>query len=224
MTFLQRHSSLPYVLPFLAFVGFLALYPFNPLPDRTEALLRVVALSGVLWIFSKEVISLRVSRRRGSLLLGVCVFLAWVAPDLLVPGYRDHWLFQNAITGPLRSSLTETARADSLVLGLRTFRAIILVPVIEELFWRGWMMRWLINPDFHKVALGAFTVTSFAMTALLFASEHGPYWEVGLLAGLAYNWWMIRTRSLGDCIFAHAVTNGCLCLFVLATGKWEYWL
>ena len=62
------------------------------------------------------------------------------------------------------------------------------------------------------------------MTAALFAAEHGPYWEVGLLAGIAYNWLMIRTRSLGDCILAHAVTNGILCWYVLATGQWQYWM
>jgi len=62
------------------------------------------------------------------------------------------------------------------------------------------------------------------LSAILFASEHGPYWEVGLLAGLAYNFWIIRTKSLGDCILAHAVTNAALSLFVVASGKWDYWM
>jgi CAAX prenyl protease-like protein len=158
------------------------------------------------------------------LLLGLAVFAAWVAPDLLFPGYRSHWLFQNAVTGTLQSSLTESARGDGLVLALRALRAVVLVPVIEELFWRAWLMRWLINPDFRKVALGTFSIASFAVTAFLFGSEHGPYWEVGVVAGVAYNWWMVRTHSLGDCILAHAVTNACLSVFVLVTGKWEYWL
>jgi membrane protease YdiL (CAAX protease family) len=59
---------------------------------------------------------------------------------------------------------------------------------------------------------------------VLFASEHGAYWDVGLAAGVAYNWWMVRTRSLGDLILAHAVTNLCLSVYVIAAGKWEYWL
>jgi CAAX prenyl protease-like protein len=110
------------------------------------------------------------------------------------------------------------------VLFFRTLRAVIIVPIVEELFWRGWMMRWLVSSDFHKVTLGAFTHSSFWITAFLFASEHGPYWEVGLIAGIAYNWWMIRTRSLGDLIYAHGVTNACLCAFILLTNRWEYWL
>ena len=31
-----------------------------------------------------------------------------------------------------------------------------------------------------------------------------------------------RTRNLGDCILAHAVTNACLGVYVLASSKWEY--
>jgi membrane protease YdiL (CAAX protease family) len=46
---------------------------------------------------------------------------------------------------------------------------------------------------------------------------------VGLLAGLAYNWWMQRTRSLGDLVLAHGVTNACLSVYVVATGQWQYW-
>ncbi|MEJ7606852.1 MAG: CAAX prenyl protease-related protein [Bryobacteraceae bacterium] len=98
------------------------------------------------------------------------------------------------------------------------------MPIIEELFWRGWLMRWLIKPNFRMVPLGAFTASSLLITALLFASEHGPYWDVGLLAGLLYNWWMIRTRSLGDCVLSHAVTNACLSAYVIGTGNWQYWM
>ncbi len=92
----------------------------------------------------------------------------------------------------------------------------MLVPVIEELFWRGWLMRYLINPAFQKVPLGAYTGTAFWATAVLFATEHGAYWEAGLLAGLIYNWWMIRTGNLADCMVAHAVTNSCLAVYVVA--------
>ena len=69
-------------------------------------------------------------------------------------------------------------------------------------------MRWLINPDFLKVPLGAYQAGAFWIVAVMFAAEHGPYWEVGLLAGIIYNWWMLRTRNVMDCIIAHAVTNG----------------
>jgi CAAX prenyl protease-like protein len=99
-----------------------------------------------------------------------------------------------------------------------------LVPILEELFWRGWLMRWLIDTDFQKVPPGTYTPQAFWLVAVLFASEHGPYWEVGLVAGIVYNWWMVRSRSLADCIVAHAVTNGLLAVYVVSGGHWQYWL
>jgi uncharacterized protein len=156
--------------------------------------------------------------------VGVAVFFVWIGPDVLWPGYRQHWVFQNSITGRLSTSIPAGLELSPMVLLFRTIRAAILVPVIEELFWRAWLMRWLINPNFEAVPLGAFRASSFLVTAALFASEHGPYWEVGLLTGLIYNGWMVRTRSLGDCIVAHAVTNLILSLYVIGYGKWEYWM
>ncbi len=184
---------------------------------------RVVILSIVLWAFSRRVIDFKAPHWMGSTLLGAAVFLLWIAPDVLWPGYRDSWVFQNGITGTVESSVPSDYRSSMMVVLSRFARAAILVPIIEELFWRGWMMRWLIDVDFLKVPLGAFSPTSFAVTAILFASVHGPYWEVGLLTGVIYNWWMVRTRSLGDCILAHAVTNAILSGYVVARDQWQYW-
>lgn len=185
---------------------------------------RVAVLTAVLLVFSRKVISFRTVSPVSSVLLGVAVFAIWIGPDVLIPGWRQHWLFQNSITGGLQSSIPGSLLDDPMVLFFRTVRAVILVPIIEELFWRAWMMRWLIDPDFGRVPLGAYAARAFWITAILFASEHGPYWEVGLVTGVIYNWWMVKTKSLGDLILTHAVTNGALCAFVVATKRWEYWL
>jgi CAAX prenyl protease-like protein len=221
---IRRYPSLPYVVPFGVFVAFLGIAPYLGFIGRWEFPLRIVVLLAVLWLFSRDVISFRISNFAGSFALGLAVFAIWVGPDLLIPGYRDHWIFQNSLTGKVQTSISRDLLADKMVLALRCLRAIILVPVIEELFWRAWLIRWMVNPDFRQVPLGVYTTKAMWITALLFASEHGPYWDVGLVAGLLYNWWIGRTKSLGDCILAHAVTNGALCLYVLQSGKWEYWL
>jgi CAAX prenyl protease-like protein len=189
-----------------------------------EQPLRVILLTAALLFFSRRVIDLRVAAPLASIALGVAVFVVWVGPDYLWPSYRSHWLFQNSITGKLTTTISDSFRASLMVLVFRTIRATILVPIIEELFWRGWLMRWLIDNDFTKVPLGAYRAGAFWTTAALFAAEHGPYWEVGLLAGIAYNYWIVRTKSLGDCILAHAVTNLLLCGYVIFAGKWEYWM
>jgi uncharacterized protein len=216
--------SVPYVIPFVIFFALLLAADYlHQLFGEWEYLFRVAILALVLFVFSRRVIDLRVRQIGITLAMGLAVFAIWVGPDLLIPGYREHWLFQNPITGSLRSSIPPDFRHSVQVLVFRTVRAALIVPIIEELFWRGWLMRWLVNPDFESVPLGAYTPSSMWISALLFASEHGPYWEVGLIAGLAYNLLMVRTKSLGDCILAHAVTNGALCFFVIATGRWEYW-
>lgn len=221
---MNRHPAVPYVLPFAVFILLLAVHAYLPLPENWEFPARVVILAAVLWTFSRRVIDLRVTNLPGSLLVGVAVFVIWIGPDALWPAYRQHWLFQNSITGKTTSSIPQHLQISTMVLIFRAIRAVVIVPIVEELFWRGWLMRWLVSSNFEQVPLGAYTAQAFWITAALFASEHGPYWDVGLVAGVVYNWWMIRTKHLGDCILAHAVTNACLSAYVLLAGKWEYWL
>ena len=216
-------SGLPYVAPFGAFVGFMYLEKVLPFSPQSLYPVRCMAALAVMVLVSRPVIRLRPSKTLPSLLLGAGVFIIWVGPDW-VWGYRDHWLFSNTITGSAVSSLPPEARTDWIFLGFRVFGSAALVPILEELFWRGWMMRWIIRPDFLSVPLGTFTKSSFWIVALLFASEHGPYWEVGLIAGIAYNGWLVHTRNLADCILAHAVTNAMLAGYVLAYSEWRYWL
>ena len=216
--------AVSYVAPFAAFLALLALGRVWPLTGIADQLTRIAILTAVIWAVSRPVLDFRVRNWFGTVAVGVLIFGLWIAPDLAFPSYRHFWLFDNSVVGSLRSSLPAAERTDPPVLFLRTVRAAVVVPILEELFWRGWLLRWLIGPDFRKVALGSYTATSFWVTAVLFASEHGPYWDVGLAAGILFNWWMIRTKSLGDLILAHAVANLCLSVYVIAAGKWEYWL
>lgn len=220
----ERYPSLPYVAPFAAFMLLLVVAPYLPIAPRPLAFLRVAILAAVLWFCSRQVVSLHAPHWLTSISLGIGVFALWVAPDLFLPSWREHWLFSNGLTGTIEGVLPEAARSDPLLLVLRSVRAVILVPIIEELFWRAWLPRWLDHrDDFRKIPLGQYSLASFVLTALLFASEHGRMWDVGLAAGLLYNWWMRRTRTLGDLILAHAVTNACLSAYVIFRGRWEYW-
>ena len=226
MNSLQRliaaYPFAPYVAPFVTFVALLGLHSLLPLPPLTSEILWLTLMVLVILSIARPALDLSLKSPILSILLGIFVFLIWIGPDVAFPGYRHH--LENAVVGAVKSSLPVEARTNMPVLALRSIRAAIIVPIVEELFWRAWMMRWVISPNFQKVALGAYTPFSFWMVAVLFASEHGPYWDVGLAAGILYNWWMIRTRSLGDLVLAHAVTNACLSAYVIVAGKWEYWL
>ena len=212
-----------YIAPFVVFLVFLAIRSNLPVDPALEYPLRVIVVTATLLAVSRGVLGFRFSNPVGSLLLGAAVFLLWIGPDLIWPGYRSHWLFANLLTGPASASTPPAARSAAFFLVFRILGAAVLVPIVEELFWRGWLMRWLIDKDFERVPLGTYQPFSFWITAVLFASEHGSFWGVGLLAGVAYNWWMLRTRNLADCVLAHAVTNACLAGYVLSSGRWEYW-
>lgn len=223
--FPRRHPSWAYVAPFVVFMAVLSLGPTVG-PAGLEILypFRVAATVAAGLVWSRRVLNFRVRNALGSAAVGIAVFLLWIAPDLLWPGYRSHWLFQNALTGPLASSLAEHHRSSAAFLLWRGAGLVIVVPVIEELFWRAWLMRYVIARRFEGISLGTYSSTGFWITAVLFAAEHGPFWDVGLVAGVAYNAWMVKSRSLGDCILAHAVTNACLGAYVLWSGRWEYLL
>lgn len=213
-----------YVAPFAVFTLLLGLAKAAGVGPQVGYPARVLAAALVFWWCSRRLVSLKPSRPWASLLVGVAVFLIWVAPDLLWPGYRDLWLFHNPLTGAARSSAPESLRTDVVFLLFRVAGSALLVPVVEELFWRAWLMRWLISASFAGLPLGTYAARAFWLTAVLFACEHGPYWDVGLAAGVLYNLWMVRTRSLPDCILAHAATNACLAGHVLSAGAWQYWL
>jgi len=220
---LHRRATTAYVVPFVAFVAMMTAEKSFSLPAVYFYPLRFAVVLALLVTISRPYIKLRPAMPLASVAIGVAVFAIWVAPDELF-GYRHHWLFENSVTGTASSSLPLSMKSNIPFQVLRCVSSFALVPVIEELFWRGWMMRWLIDHEFVKVPLGKYAPAAFWTVAILFASEHGPYWEVGLAAGIIYNWWLVRTRNLADCILAHAVTNALLCAWVLVTGQWQYWL
>jgi uncharacterized protein len=224
----NRSPSLLYTAPFAALICVLALEHWSALPPLTleaGAAILLTAVIAAVWrcVPDLQTDKLRIRNPLGAMVIGVGVFGIWIAPDVLIPGYRHHVWFENWLFGKFTPGLTEAARAHPATIWLRAARAIVFAPFVEELFWRAWMMRWIVRDNFLAIPLGAYSPFAFWIVALLFGFEHGPQWDVGLIAGMVYNWWMVRTRSLGDCILVHALTNACLSAYVIATAKWEYW-
>jgi uncharacterized protein len=223
VSLLKQYPAIRYIAPFATVLALLALWPkltFGPGWTWPIAVLAVGAVCFASW--PRELSSIP-SRPAASIAIGIAVFFLWIGPDLLFPHYRNSVIFSNQIFGQLHSSLPPEALHSPWVLAWRTARAILVVPIAEELFWRGWLLRWLINSDFQRVPLGAYSPFAFWITAALFASEHGPYWDVGLVTGAVYNWWMIRSKSVASCVLMHAVTNGLLSAYVIVYNQWQYW-
>ncbi len=148
-----------------------------------------------------------------AVLVGIVVFIIWVVPEGWYPHlgssefhpytYGKNWLAYTLIA-------------------FRLFGAAIVVPVFEELFWRSFAIRWIIDEDFHSVPIGKFTWFSCCVIVLGFGFEHHR-WLVGLLAGALYNALLYYKKDLSGCILAHAVTNLLLGIYVLQTQQWTFW-
>ena len=216
-------STLAWVGPFAVFMVWLAFDKYLPIANPAKELLRDGVLIAAIIGFARRLVPTTAPYWISSIGLGLAVFVVWIAPDMLIPGWRSQWLFQNSVTGHITTSIPP-AELTPLMLALRLGRASLLVPIIEELFWRGWLPRWLQDSRFARIPLGQYTSFAFWTTAVLFAAEHGPFWEVGLLCGIIYNWWMRRTRSLGGLMLVHAVTNLALSVYVIGTGRWMFWM
>jgi len=212
--------ELGYILPFAVFIAFLAIKSFVAVPEFLRFAVLVVAIG----IFSRKLIAVRPSQTVLSVLLGIAVFFIWIGPDVLIPGYRNSFLFSNALVGHPTASTVATDKISTSFLIFRVLVSVIAVPILEELFWRGWMLRWIANPRFTTIPIGTWNAQAFWIVAFLFASEHGSYWDVGLVTGMIYNYWAIRTHNLMDCIIAHAATNACLAAYVIGWNQWQFWL
>jgi hypothetical protein len=216
-------TTMAWVGPFAVFMLWLLVDKYIPLANPAKEIVRDLVILASIVGFSRRIIPRSAPHWMASVVLGVAVCAMWIAPDTLFPGWRNFWLFQNSITGHLKTSIPPQELTPLMII-LRTSRAALLVPILEELFWRGWLVRYLQDNEFTKVPLGQFTPLAFWATAVLFAAEHGPFWEVGLLCGIIYNWWMRRTKSLGDLIIVHGVTNLALSLYVIGTQRLMYWM
>ena len=104
----------------------------------------------------------------------------------------------------------------------RILGSALVIALIEEFFWRGFLYRWMLRANFLKLDLGTFDWKIFLFVALFFGLEHHR-WLVGILAGLAYGWMLIRTRDIWAVAVAHAVTNLVLGLYVVWSGNYAFW-
>jgi CAAX prenyl protease-like protein len=107
-------------------------------------------------------------------------------------------------------------------LGFRFVGLVLLVPVVEELFWRGFLLRWLNAPNWQQQKLGQFTPFSCGGVVLLFTLVH-PEWLAAAVYCVLLNGLLYWKKDLWNCLVAHGVSNLILAIYILCTGHWELW-
>jgi CAAX prenyl protease-like protein len=149
--------------------------------------------------------------------IGLLVFALWIAPQQLLG-------FPARLTGFNPETFADQPVLYWSTILFRYLRLVVVVPLVEEVFWRGFLLRYLIDEKFYRVPFGTFSWLSFAGVTLGFGLAHSPAdWAAALITGALYNYFAYRTRSLGSCVLAHAVTNLCLGIWIMATRQWGFW-
>ena len=188
-------------------------------PGTWLTALRGVAVAIVLAFFWRGYVELRdakpVPAREWliAIAVGFAVFFAWI--------HLDHgWMAFES--GPGFNPTRPDGTIDWTLAGLRLFGLVLVVPVMEELFWRSFVMRWIDARDFLAFDAKRASWRAFAISSALFASEHS-LWLAGLIGGLAYGWVYMRSANLWMPVVSHTITNGTLAIWILATGHWRFW-
>jgi membrane protease YdiL (CAAX protease family) len=104
----------------------------------------------------------------------------------------------------------------------RMFGPSIVVPPLEEVFYRSFLYRYIIKPDFLAVSMGLFNLTAFVLTAVIFGFTHFE-WLAGILCAFAFQGLVLWKKRLGDAMTAHAITNFLLGVWVIWKGAWHFW-
>lgn len=156
----------------------------------------------------------RLSHTSASIALGLLVFVLWINMD---------WDFASiGEAGGFDPTLVKSDALRSSLIGFRLFGAVLVVPLMEELFWRSFLLRYLIDANFMAVRIGSYSLSSFLIGSALFGLEHSLI-LAGIMAGMAYSLLLYRTKSIVQCILAHAVTNLALGIYVLQSDQWRFW-
>ena len=214
------------IVPFVLFMLLLALR--GSLPDDGGAAIDprwvygigVLVVGASLWWFRRDygelTSQMRPDAREAALagLVGVAVFVCWISLDA-------PWM---TIGTPAASflPLDASGHVDWPLVVVRWIGAALLVPVMEELFWRSFLMRWVDQPSFETVVPQRVSTKAVLLSTFVFTLAH-TLWVAAVIAGLAYAWLYVRTGKLWVPIVAHAVTNGALGVWVVATGSWTFW-
>jgi uncharacterized protein len=211
--------ALARILPFAVYLAFLVAESLakDALGGRWLYAVQIVVVAGLLaWLWRAYEELRPSSTPAGSWLLalavGAVVFALWINLD-----------FAWAQLGAGRGVAGELASGEGTAVGilLRLLGAVLVVPVMEELFWRSFLTRWLDRTDFRAVDPRAVSWRSILITSVVFGAEH-HLWLAGIVAGVAYGWLYRRTGNLWTVILAHALTNLLLEVWVHRTGSWHF--
>ena len=220
---LLKRAAWARILPFGTYILFIVLGDMLERLGVSRAELRwlypvqvgaVLALLLAFWRGYEELHQFALSLKQALVAIGagIVVLVLWVNLDA-------SWMTIGSAPG---YDPRTNGEIDWLLVALRIAGAALIVPVMEELFWRSFLMRWVERSNFMSVDPARIGFKAFVIPCVLFGFEH-TLWLAGIVAGVVYGLLYMRHRKLWSPILAHAITNGLLGVWVLHTGGWQFW-
>ena len=216
----EGRSAGVYAAPIVVFAVLTALEGFLPAGAYPAFyIVKIAAVTAALVYFRGPLGDIRPSW--GVVPLGVAVglvvFAEWVIVDQLVS--YPH-LGTRVGYNPFAAIEDVAVRWAFLV--ARFYGLVLVVPVMEELFWRSFLLGYATTADLTSLTVGQFSRTAFWIVVVLSAVAH-PEWLVAAVASALFAWLLHYTRSLFAVIVSHAVANAALGGYILIRGQWQYW-
>lgn len=167
--------------------------------------------------------------------VGVAVAGLWIALDGAIPSLgaiwdraSGLWTGKAPVPQPVEPPWNPLAFFQGnpalgwTFLVIRVLGRSVLVPMVEEVFYRSFLYRMIIRPDFLEAPLGQWHPKAFAGTCLLFGLSHPGQWLAAILCAALYQGLVLRRGRIGDAMVAHGVTNGIISAYAIVTGQWQF--
>lgn len=210
--FLFENSASPFLIPFVCLlIGSLFLKILTPSWDWWYPL-KVCVLFCILLLYIdkyKKIMSIKFSVY--PILLGLIISILWVT----IP-------YQNSNGSQVNDFMDTTTSLKIIWLIFKILGSALIIPVIEELAFRGFFLRFLINRDFNHVKIGTYSFISFAISSIVFGILHHHLWA-GIISGCLFNLITYYRRNLFDSILCHSVANLSLSFLIIYYGRWDIW-
>ncbi len=214
----QNSPALARVVPFAIFLGLTFCQGlFGDASRYWFYLAKTVVGAWLVWNMRAAVPEMRFAFSWEAVVVGVAVFVIWVGLDGFYPKLGK----PGAPWNPFDHFGNGSAAAWLFVV-VRLAGSSLVVPQLEEVFYRSFLYRYIINANFLGVPLSRFHWFAFVAVSGIFAFEHYQ-WLAGLLCGFAFQGLVCWKGRLGDAMTAHALTNLLLGFWVVGTGAWQFW-
>jgi len=184
-------------------------------------LLKTVLVPAAMWFLWPRYTAIRWDYWWLGIVVGVVGVFQWVGMQLYLQQFPFFEPSRHAFD-PFEHFQGQDAVRWAFI-GVRTAGAALVVPVMEELFWRDFLWRMILAADFKRIKIGTWAWAPFLGVTVGFSLVHGNWWLTSIVWALMIGVLLVKTRSLGACIIAHATTNLLLAAYVVDSHQWFFW-